>query len=231
MIIDWIRTAQMAEGIIAGLVLLLTLVGLWKTVKVTQGIKWLWVKTFGATHHKLLTNMEILLNEFIPNGGSSLKDAVNRIEDNQESYYALVSARLDADHQAIVLTDVQGKVTNISRAFQEYTGMTLNMMEGDGWVNLIHPEDRKQVEENWKAVVANKREMNEDQRYIRPDNGQELKVHIKVYRQRDSKKILRGFLAVVHPLEDERLCPYSTDPEKCAAAFHRTWDCRNESGK
>jgi PAS domain S-box-containing protein len=215
------------QAIVAGMILVLTLVGLWRTTNMTKSIKWVWRKTFGATRHSL----NIILSELTPNGGGSMKDVLNEVRENQEDYYALVSARLDADHQAVVITDAEGKVTNISRAFQEYTGMTQDMMEGDGWINLIHPDDRIAVAEQWHHVVKDGREMSVDQRYIRPDNGKVLHVHIKVYRQRDTKGKIRGFLAVIHPLETTKMCPYSVDPEICAHALNKQWDCEYSSSK
>ena len=104
--------------------------------------------------------------------------------------------------------------------------MSLDMMQGDGWIQLIHPDEKQLSIDRWQHIVAGKREDSFDQRYVRPDNGNVICVHVKVYRQRDRNRKIRGYLAVIHLLDDHKLCPYSSNAELCAAAYHKEIDCR-----
>lgn len=217
---DIVINVQRMEGIIAGGVLILTFMALWKSTHMTSLIKKGWEKTLGRHQHVMMTKINILLAEMAPNGGGSIRDALNRIEDRQENLIALNGARLDADHQAIILTNAQGKVIKISRAFQELTGMSIEQMEGDGWINIIYPEDREEVLEQWRQVIEGKREMNAIQRY-QNKYGEPYSVVIKVYRQFDSQKVLRGYLAVVTPADKNKLCPFFEDTTMCSEACNR----------
>ena len=219
---EWSLAAHGVEGTLALLVLILTFVGLWRTTKMTAFSKKVWKSTFGKTHHTLLTQatrtdekVDAILVQL--NGGGKLavvEAAVNRIEERQEDAMALTGARLDADHQAVVITDADGKVTSVSRAFQELTGFGTDQMEGEGWINLIHPDDKEEAVISWKHAVRDGREMSIDLRYITM-SGKEMLVHVKAYRQRDSQRKIRGYLAIVHPKVDHKLCPFETIPAVC----------------
>lgn len=64
------------------------------------------------------------------------------IENTPETYFQLTNTV-----PAIVwTTDSNGYCTYLNQQWTEYTGMSVNTSEGFGWLNAIHPEDRKQAE-------------------------------------------------------------------------------------
>lgn len=41
-----------------------------------------------------------------------------------------------------------------NRRWHEFTGLTPEQSQGDGWLNAVHPDDRDQVREEWRNAVA-----------------------------------------------------------------------------
>ncbi|RIA47688.1 PAS domain S-box protein [Dichotomicrobium thermohalophilum] len=56
--------------------------------------------------------------------------------------------------QAVWETDPHGAVTQDSPSWRASTGQTLEEWRGYGWLDAIHPEDRAQVERQWREAVA-----------------------------------------------------------------------------
>jgi PAS domain S-box-containing protein len=164
-----------------------------------------WQKTFGRDHAKIFHHLDTMAAQLFqiteqikPTNGDDtiqemLVEIINKLEDNQ----ALTGARLNADHQAIFLTDKEGKVTKNNRRHSIMTGFTFEELKGDGWINVIHPDDRELVKRKWDQAVIENREFSESIRYV-THNGNIYNVHVDVYRQLDSKHRLRGYLGVVH---------------------------------
>jgi PAS domain S-box-containing protein len=63
--------------------------------------------------------------------------------------------RLMADHAPAMLwvADTAGRVLSFNRAWYEFTGRTPEQDEGDGWADLLHPDDREHVERLWQETV------------------------------------------------------------------------------
>ncbi len=63
--------------------------------------------------------------------------------------------RLMADHAPAMMwvADAAGRVASFNRAWYEFTGRTPEQDEGDGWTELLHPEDREAVERQWRETV------------------------------------------------------------------------------
>lgn len=163
--------------------------------------KWcslLWKKTLGRNGVKI----DLILGELTPNGGTSLKDAVVRIEERQHGMDAFFRAQLNLHNVAIVRTDAEGKLTAINRQYQRMTGYSLIEVEGDGWINAIHPEDRQKVKDQWDEAIASGREMTEDMRFLTA-LGETIMAHASVFREIDVDGNIRGYLGTITPVLPE----------------------------
>ena len=136
--------------------------------------------------------------ELRPNGGESLRDAINDIANKQHEQDAFGRALLHTSNLATLRTDAHGKLTHINRAYQYLTGWSLDEVKGDGWVNAISPEDRDRIKHRWQEAVASKREFHDDIIFVRPD-GAKFEAHANVYREMDSQGKVRGWLGVIIP--------------------------------
>lgn len=114
-----------------------------------------------------------IYNEVHTNGGTSLKDSINRIEGRlvgveQRQYMYLMESP-----KGIFETDTEGRFTSVNRTYCRMTGKTERELLGMNWINSISGEDRDRVFENWTASVEEKMEfickydmIDSDQKYF-----------------------------------------------------------------
>jgi PAS domain S-box-containing protein len=195
---------------------LTALITFWKRAQVTKWITIAWRKSFGATHYLILTEMRelkanqaLFQTEMHPNGGGSIKDQLNRIEEQGHDTYALTGAKLQVDSQAMFVTDEHGKVTSNNYEHQMLTGFSTDQVSQDQWILVIAPEDRDMVGRKWQEAVDQERPFSEDIWYVTP-KGRRYKVHVKASRQLDKNGKLRGWLGVVTPLDEygRKICAF-----------------------
>jgi len=48
---------------------------------------------------------------------------------------------------------IDGAAEYANRRWCDYTGKTLEQLQGDGWLQLMHPDDRLRVQETWQTAV------------------------------------------------------------------------------
>ena len=105
--------------------------------------------------HAIKDALQAILVELKTNGGSSLKDAINRVEDNQvrtNSLTHLILARDDG--LAAFMTDHNGLYDWISPAHHKLTGRPIDEVGGWGWLSSVHPDDADHVREGWASAVT-----------------------------------------------------------------------------
>lgn len=121
--------------------------------------------------------VEAILVELKTNGGSSLKDAINRIEDRQvfdSSLTHLLWSRADAP--TAFMADHEGLYTWISPALATLAGRPLDEVRGRGWLSFVHADDAEHVREAWTLAVAGGWPFSTRFRILRPD-GNAMRVH------------------------------------------------------
>jgi PAS domain S-box-containing protein len=85
----------------------------------------------------------------------------------------------------VFITDAAGANLYVNTTFLEQTGMTGASLLGDGWVQLLHPNDRATVKATWREAVH---------------NGRDYSIEYRV-RMRDGA--FRWFLVRARPLRDQ----------------------------
>lgn len=143
----WATYAEMA-GVLTATVIAVP--ALWKAV---QGLRRMWRGFFETQRMIVQINAE-----FSPNGGMTLKDQVNRIEQGQIKTKAQVLQLLNAAPNLSIgyfETDAKGGCSYVSRGWTEMTGLAIEQARGRGWMAALHPEDRQRV--------ANELEINRQQ--------------------------------------------------------------------
>lgn len=78
------------------------------------------------------------------------KKAENKLKRNEERYRALVTAAAQVNW----VTNADGQIAEESPSWQAFTGQTFEEWYGWGWLDAIHPDDRKQASEVWSKAVA-----------------------------------------------------------------------------
>ena len=64
-----------------------------------------------------------------------------------------------------------GQAEFLNRRWLEYTGMTAERASGRGWVEAIHPHDRRRLVEEWQSCVSSGRGIEAEGRMRRFDGA------------------------------------------------------------
>jgi PAS domain S-box-containing protein len=99
----------------------------------------------------LTKTVETIAEQFKPNGGSSLYD---RIEGIRAYQWNFAETLVD---KPVWETDDRGGCVKANSAYLRLTERPLSELTGAGWENIIHPEDRAKVFEDWQDAIARKR--------------------------------------------------------------------------
>jgi PAS domain S-box-containing protein len=73
--------------------------------------------------------------------------------------------------QMILMADTQGSVTFANQRLLDYTGMTLEESQGEGWRAAVHPEDEMRVLDGWMKALARDIDFEVETRIRRGSDG------------------------------------------------------------
>jgi len=102
--------------------------------------------------------LETVEKELKPNGGSSLRDAINRIELRQIIADEKAQAMEMDSIKGVWEADTKGRYIHTNRTYQKITGLSSEATHGYGWLNAIHKDDREGVLKDWEQAVSQQRE-------------------------------------------------------------------------
>ena len=123
------------------------------------------VTILSKQHSELDKKLSFIIEQLLPNGGTSIKDGLNRIEDKQ----AVLSARMEAltsFANPMYHTDVEGKCTWVSVSYSDKVKKPQESLLGWGWISVIHPDDMEKLRANWFSCVKDERDFKGDFRVI-----------------------------------------------------------------
>jgi len=63
-------------------------------------------------------------------------------------------ALVDASAQIVWTTEPNGAVVEDSPSWRAFTGQTYEQWRGFGWLDVLHPDDRERISDQWRRVVA-----------------------------------------------------------------------------
>lgn len=157
---------------------------------------------------RLETSIELvekIHSEMYPNGGDSLRDAINRIEEKvhfiEEKDKAMFTTMTDKGYFE---TDADGLVTWVSKAWCNMTGMVPHEARGHGWVGVLHDEDKAYVFDEWMESINQEREHDTAFRFVNMQTKDIIKVHGHSIPIKNSKNKLVGVLGVVEIVDVEK---------------------------
>jgi len=134
----------------------------------------------------LRSDITKILAEVKPNGGSSLKDAVMRLEGAVKAVSAEVrhiraAAEMASDAAGALLwrAEADGRVMWVSKAIKEQLGFVNDSAyAGWAWQNVVHPDDRERVRERWEQAVEDQCDAQDEYRVVTRDG---LVIHAQSY--------------------------------------------------
>ena len=108
----------------------------------------------------LILKIDEISKEFVPNHGSSMKDAITKIQnelskntDISEKVLIKIKWLLDNGDIPVFESDNEGKCIWANTAYLNLIKRDLNSILGHGWKNIVSEEDRGRVVHNWEVCV------------------------------------------------------------------------------
>lgn len=144
-----------------------------------------------------------IAKEFSPNGGNSLRDVVNEIK--KQTLYTIGIDRLiiDSLKYCYFECDAHGKYTYVSRRWLDLSGLRPEDAVGDGWINAIHPDDRKSAYEEWSNSVIDKRAYDHTYRVKNSTTGISTLLHGKSIVVKNKTGHILGYIGICEILNQE----------------------------
>lgn len=105
---------------------------------------------------------------------TELKRAEAAVAESEERYRSLVIATA----QVVWMTDPQGLVAGDMPTWREFTGATVEQLQGWGWLESLHPEDRERTARRWTESVQ-RRALYETEYRLRRADGQYRDVWVR----------------------------------------------------
>lgn len=161
--------------------------------KITNGLVWVFHRTVtrikkdyayhincpGAEMMKMVADIQAQLRT---NGGSTMLDAVHRIERGQkvltrEMKFMRIAQDLftESINFPAFHTNHLGMTTWINKVLKLLAGITADEdAMGLGWLSMVHPDDRERVRRVWLEAIADKRDYSDEYRIISATTGKTM---------------------------------------------------------
>lgn len=153
-------------------------------------------KAFLQDHEEVKSCIQTIKSEVTPNGGGSMKDAINclkdtcqRIEITQKVLDQRSKAALHHTDRPLFETNTEGSITWCNESFRELTTENGDFSEGLDWISVINEEDREDFLKEFNSCLEMCRRVDIETESV---NGQ--KIHFLGYPYRISEKSHQGFL-------------------------------------
>lgn len=155
-------------------------------------------KKIGAIYEKT----EKLIYEMKPNGGESLRDAINRLEKavghlagGQRAMDQKLRTMFSLSGDISFETDIEGGCIWVSSKYLAVTGRQLEEVRGNGWVLVVAEEDQDRVFSEWCQAISQEREF-ECVYNIKKVDGGIMKVSCRAFPIRDASNCPVGWFGI-----------------------------------
>jgi len=114
---------------------------------------WKPTREFTAVIKTKLALIDGVASTLKPNGGSSIRDVLDRLDSRTCLLEERQRAGMDLNPSPFFEADADGQCVFVNRAWSELTGIRLDEALGSGWLNSVHRDDRERVAEEWHAAT------------------------------------------------------------------------------
>lgn len=187
--ISWDQLEQFAKIVGSIGVIVAATAAAWK-----KGIKPFW--NFASNVSNIFEGLDAIKYQLVPNGGGSIRDAIDRIEARQiihEQRYKMLY--MDSPF-AIFETDAEGNSIHVNRTYCRWTGRSAEELQGNGWLNILAPESRSAVFKEWETAMEQSREFSMEYSII-AIAGSRIAVRCNAFPMFDSKQRLCGWMGII----------------------------------
>jgi len=186
-------------------------VGIITGISAAIGALWVGGKKFMAAIRYIISIARVLKRveeELTPNGGKSMKDAIDRIERQLIVVGGGQIALLQDLTYGVYRCDQKGDTEYVNRTLLSVTGMQFEQVVGTGWLQFVSERDRDAVDADWKAAVREGREFLATYD-IKTVTG-EHPVVSHAYPIKDEYGVLVGYFGTIKPVDGRNLYELGT---------------------
>ncbi|MEO7996389.1 MAG: PAS domain S-box protein [Gemmatimonadaceae bacterium] len=120
-----------------------------------------------------------------------LQRKYDEVQRGQSRYLAVVAAL----GEIVTINDLKGEITS-NQNWSEVTGQSYEVAINEGWANIIHPEDARNVQERWAEGIKTFEPVENRFRMKRAD-GQWRRMHSRAIPVRDSAGTVVEWVGVI----------------------------------
>lgn len=106
----------------------------------------------------LIPELELMALQFKPNGGGSLVDILKRLENHLSHTDQKIKVIASCMGIAAFEADRNGLYTFTSKQWGDLTSMSFSQSLGNGWLNIVHEDEREEIFAEWRASISQNRE-------------------------------------------------------------------------
>jgi hypothetical protein len=141
---------------------------------------------------QLAESVQSIRQELTTNGGSSVKDAIKRIEERQLISSQIIPAIF---HEGSFHADQYGRWFDISSSLCKSLRRSEHELRGNSWVSWIEDEEREEIFHEWNQAISDGRDFDECFSF-RTDTNEVIKVHVRAYKLLNANNALTGYFGV-----------------------------------
>ena len=104
----------------------------------------------------------------------------------------------------IFMTQADGKTTFVNPKWCTISGLSEEEALNDGWLDAVHPEDRKKLKKGWYDAADKKESSDAEYRFLRPD-GSVKWVLGQAIPEYNEKKQVTGYVGTITDITDIKL--------------------------
>lgn len=140
---------------------------------------------------------------------TDLKAAERRAEENELRFRSLTEAL----PQLVWVTDPDGYVIWLNENWPKVTGTSMRENLGHGWLNVVHPDDRKYISENWYGRLKNQQRGTSEYRLKMADGTYRWQIARAIPVKNDKGDVLR-WVGTTTDIEDQKVAQNIAERER-----------------
>ncbi|WP_051224495.1 PAS domain S-box protein [Flavobacterium tegetincola] len=118
----------------------------------------------------------------------------------------------DSIPQHIWTADPQGNIIYFNQFVFAYSGLTLEALLQDGWMQIVHPDDRVENETLWLASIATGKDFLYEHRFRRKDGTYRWQLS-RAVPQRDESGTITRWVGTSTDVQDQKMFTYELEKQ------------------
>ena len=155
-------------------------------------------ESFKSDILELKESINLILSEFRPNGGGSLKDQVTRLEKATHITKVKMEIVLEEKGLAMFETDTEGLCKWVSKHYEQLVGRPSSELMDWGWTLTISDEHLEDVRNAWILAISQKRVFEKKYAIVHP-SGKKQYIYCRAVPSMLHDTVV-GWLGVLTPL-------------------------------